>query len=535
METFLCSKIEFWSVNMKKKWIRLCRIIIITLIISFQVIGSTETIENTSVNELLYAPKYEFRAAWIATVYNLDWPSKTGLGIKEQKEEYISLLDSLKGTGINAVIVQIRPSGDALYASKYAPWSEYLTGIQGKDPGYNPLEFMIEETHKRGMEFHAWMNPFRITASGLDQTKLDQDNIGYLHPDWLIAYDNKWMLNPGIPQVREYIIDIVAEIILEYPIDGIHFDDYFYPYLNIKEGPFPDDQTYEHYNTKKVSKEEWRRNNINQLINGISQVIKLNRPKIKFGISPFGIWCNKSSNKNGSDTQAGVSSYETLYADTRYWIEEGWIDYIAPQLYWKFDYDRVPYYTILDWWEKELLNKNTHLYIGQAAYKLKEDESWTVKDIINQLTYNRTKEVVKGSIFFSSKSLQENIKGVSSGIKSNFYTYKAIIPPMPWLPGRVPSRPEQIKLKEKEDYVKLSWVDKSPEDTDYYIIYKFEEGIDNINDPRNILDIIKNENMKSIKKEYIDHLGYDKKTAYKITSMSKSKGESLASELIKIK
>ncbi|MGL6174391.1 MAG: glycoside hydrolase family 10 protein, partial [Cellulosilyticaceae bacterium] len=260
-----------------------------------------------------------------------------------------------------------------------------------------------------------------------------------------------------------------------------------------------------------------------------------NNPKIKFGISPFGIWCNKSSNRYGSDTKAGVSSYETLYADTRQWVKAGWIDYIVPQVYWKFDYERAPYHTVLDWWVKELQNKNTHLYIGQAAYKLKEDESWTVREIINQLTLNRTKETIRGSVFFSAKSLQENTKGLRSTIKNNFYTYKAIIPPMPWLPGKVPSKPIEVKLKEKEDYAKLSWIDKSPEYTDYYVIYKFEKGIDNIDDPRNILDIIINENVKSIKKEYIDKSGYDKKTTYRITAMSKSKGESIASELIRTK
>ncbi|MGL5381358.1 glycoside hydrolase family 10 protein, partial [Clostridium sp.] len=306
---------------MRKKLIRIGLIIIIILLISIRGIASTKSIDNRAMNELLYHPKYEFRSAWIATVYNLDWPSKPGLGIKEQKEEYTDLLDNLKGAGINAVVVQVRPCGDAFYSSKYAPWSEYLTGIQGKYPGYNPLKFMIEETHKRGMEFHAWMNPFRITTSGLDQTQLDKHNIAYLQPDWLIAYDNKWMLNPGIPQVREYIIDMVAELILEYPIDGIHFDDYFYPYLNPKEGEFPDEKTYRNYNIKHLSKEEWRRNNINELVKGISEIIKLNNPKIKFGISPFGIWCNKSSNRYGSDTKAGVSSYETLYADTRQWVK----------------------------------------------------------------------------------------------------------------------------------------------------------------------------------------------------------------------
>lgn len=504
------------------------------MMISTSILASEPIESKEAVNDLLYNNKYEFRGTWISTVYNLDWPSEKGLTVEKQKEEYIDLLNSLTNMGINAVIVQIRPSGDAFYESKLAPWSEYLTGVQGEYPGYDPLEFMISEAHKRGMEFHAWMNPFRITTNGTSKKQLAANNIANIKPEWIIAYDNKLMLNPGIPEVREYIINVVAEVVSNYEVDAIHFDDYFYPYMDEEHSSFPDTEQFWKYGMSSLDLGDWRRNNINELIRGIDEKIASIKPAVKFGISPFGIWANKCSQKKGSNTKGGVSSYDTLYADTRYWMQEGWIDYIAPQLYWKFDFDVAPYHVIMDWWAKEAQGKNTHLYIGHAPYKI-ENDGWTAKEIINQLTLNRTKDDVKGSIFFRAKTLQENIGNISIAIKNNMYYTKALIPPMPWLPGEATVSPEEVKVRKYKDAATLTWRDDESENTDYYVIYKFDQGEDNINDPNNILEVIYNENKESSAKEYVDETISNKNVGYRITAVSKSKGESEPSDIVRIK
>lgn len=363
----------------------------------------------------------EMRGVWIASVLNLDWPSKKGLSPQNQREEYIRILENIKKWKMNAVFVQIKPLGDAFYESKYSPWSEYLTGTQGKSPNYDPLKFMIEEAHKRGIEFHGWFNPYRLTMSG-GLEKLSDNNIGKINPQWTISYGGKLYLNPGIPEVNDYVIDSIMEVVKNYNIDGVHMDDYFYPY-KIKGEIYDDANQYKKYGKNFSNVDNWRRNNINKLIEKLHYEIKREKKDVSFGISPFGVWRNiKTDPVRGSNTRAGVQNYDDLYADILFWMENNWIDYVAPQIYWYQGFKLAEYNTLVDWWVKYAKKTKTDLYIGQAAYKIKD---WNNEnEIINQINYNRKYDEVKGSIFFRYKSLLENPKNV---INKLFYgPYKEI-------------------------------------------------------------------------------------------------------------
>lgn len=365
----------------------------------------------------------ELRGAWISTVSNLDWPSKASYGKEEtQKAEYIKLLDDLQGMGMNAVFVQVRPSGDAIYPSKLVPWSTFLTGTAGKDPGYDPLQFLIEETHRRGMEFHAWFNPFRA-STGSDASKLPANHVAKQHPDWIVKFGGKLYINPGIPAAREHVIDAIMEVVKGYDIDGVHLDDYFYPTGETASSKFNDDTTYKSYNANKISnKGDWRRDNINEFVRDLGQSVRQSDPSISYGISPFGVWRNKASDVTGSDTKASISAYDSTYADVRTWIRNGWIDYVTPQLYWSLTRKEVRYDILADWWAGEVRGTGVKLYIGHAPYKLATPEiGWgNAQEIINQLEYNRTIPEISGSIFFSAKDLRRNPLGLIPLLQSYY-------------------------------------------------------------------------------------------------------------------
>ena len=361
----------------------------------------------------------EMRGIWVATVLNIDWPSKKGLSIESQKQEFIKILDNVKEWNMNAVFVQIKPVGDAFYPSKFSPWSEYLTGKQGENPGYDPLKFMIEEAHKRNIEFHAWFNPYRLTMSGgID--KLSNDNIGKQRPDWTITYGGKLYLNPGIPEVNDYIVKSIMEVVENYDIDGVHMDDYFYPY-KVKGEIYNDEEQYNKYGSNFLKVDDWRRDNVNKLIEKLYSSIKHKNKNIEFGISPFGVWRNISTDSvRGSNTKAGIQNYDDLYADILDWMKKNWIDYVAPQIYWNQGFKIAEYNTLVDWWSKYAKETKTNLYIGQAAYRIKD---WEKDDeLINQIKYNRKSEEVKGSIFFSYSSLVKDPKGILEKIKNDVYS-----------------------------------------------------------------------------------------------------------------
>ena len=361
------------------------------------------------------------RGVWVSTVYNLDWPSSGSYGnVERQKQEYVQLLDELQAMGMNAVFVQVRPAADALYPSSLVPWSKFLTGTQGKDPGYDPLAFMIEETHRRGMQFHAWFNPFRATTDARTDT-LAANHVAQQHPEWIVKSGGKLYINPGIPEARQHIIATIMEVVNRYEIDGVHLDDYFYP----SNGEFPDDAAYQAYGIASfASKADWRRYNINQFVQLLDQSIKNVKPQVQFGISPFGVWRNIADDQTGSDTKAGVTAYDNMYADVRTWIRHGWIDYVTPQIYWSLSFAPARYDKLVTWWSNEVRGTDVALYIGHAPYKLGTAEAgWqNALEIINQLHYNTQHPEVKGSIFFSAKDLRKNPLGLIQELQNYYYS-----------------------------------------------------------------------------------------------------------------
>jgi len=276
------------------------------------------------------APKREFRAVWVATVNNIDWPSKQGLSTVQQKKEVIDILNMHAKNGMNAIIMQIRPTADAFYPSELEPWSRYLSGTPGKAPSpyYDPLQFWIDECHHRNMEFHAWLNPFRVSQNAGEP--LAANHIAFKHPDWIINYGGKLYFDPGLPQTREFVVKVVNDIVSRYDVDAIHFDDYFYPYPLKDE--FPDDQSFAQYNRgySPEQKTAWRRDNVDMVIQMLSLNIKQTKPWVKFGISPFGVWRNKADDPEGSETTAGTTNYDHLHADILKWQKNGWFDFSLP-------------------------------------------------------------------------------------------------------------------------------------------------------------------------------------------------------------
>ncbi|MBF1333649.1 MAG: family 10 glycosylhydrolase, partial [Leptotrichia sp.] len=297
-----------------------------------------------------------------------------------------------------------------------------LTGTQGVNPGYDPLKFMIDEAHKRGIEFHAWFNPYRLTMKGKSTSteSLSKDNIGRKRPEWTVVYGGQLYLNPGIPEVNDYVIDSIVEVVRNYDIDGVHMDDYFYPY-KVKGQEYPDDAQFRKYGGKFADKGDWRRNNINKLVEKLHREIKKQNSDIAFGISPFGVWRNASTDPGrGSETQAGVQNYDDLYADILHWMDKGWIDYVVPQIYWNQGFKVAEYNTLVKWWSKHAKSTRTDLYIGQAAYRV---GSWSnPNELVNQINYNRNYPEVKGSVFFSYKSLKENPKNIINNLLNGPYS-----------------------------------------------------------------------------------------------------------------
>ncbi|MCB2378320.1 family 10 glycosylhydrolase [Hymenobacter sp. BT635] len=442
-------------------------------------------------------PKRELRGVWIATVENIDWPSSRTLTPEQQRREYRRILDVQQRNGINAVFVQIRPAADAFYQSELEPWSKWLTGQQGKAPGYDPLPFLIEEAHARGMEFHAWFNPYRASMDSVTR-RLAPNHPFRQHPEWFLRFGGKLLFNPGLPEVRSYITQVILDVVRRYDIDGVHFDDYFYPYpepgLKIR-----DEVAFQQYNADNLSLPDWRRQNVNKLIEGLHDTIQATKRWVKFGISPFGVWMNKSAHPDGSDTRAGQPSYANLYADSRLWLQEGWIDYIVPQLYWSTNFKLVPYATLLEWWTRNHFGR--HLYIGQGAYRMLEntrsDTTWrNPRELPRQVRLNRSYPTeVSGSVFFSARSLMSNPLHTRDSLRQNLFRYPALVPTMPWLDA-VPPRPAQnLVLTRATSVVTLTWqtgpVAADGDVARYFVVYRFtKDQQPTPDDPRNILALV---------------------------------------------
>jgi uncharacterized lipoprotein YddW (UPF0748 family) len=394
------------------------------------------------VNDTLSQPKYEFRAVWIATISNIDWPSSKYISTENQKLEFINLLDMHQRNGINAIIAQIRPSTDAFYPSPYEPWSEWLTGTQGKPPipYYDPLEFMIWETHKRGMEFHAWMNPYRADAN-IGTTSIAPAHITKLNPEWFLEYGDKKFFDPGNKEVQRFVTNVVKDVVSRYNLDAIHFDDYFYPYP-IAGNIFPDTASYKKYG-KGLNRATWRRSNVDSIILMLSKAIKKENKFCKFGISPYGVWRNNDKDPEGSNTKGSLSNYDDLYADILLWLKNKWIDYVAPQLYWELGHRTVGFEKLVDWWATHIYGR--HLYIGHGIYRVFEAGSAAWKnpnELPNQIKKLRGYPQVQGSVYYSSKWFARNPNGWNDSLQNNYYKYPAIIPPMPWIDNTKPPIPE---------------------------------------------------------------------------------------------
>ncbi|MFC4061687.1 glycoside hydrolase family 10 protein [Planomonospora corallina] len=384
-------------------------------------------------------PLRQMRGMWIASVLNINWPSKPGLTPEEQQTEYIGWLELAVARRLNAVFVQIRPTADAFWPSPYEPWSQYLTGTQGRDPGYDPLAFAVEETHRRGLAFHAWFNPYRVSMQG-DPAALHPGHPGRRHPDWIVAYGGRLYYNPGMPEVRTFVQDAMMDAVLRYDIDGLHFDDYFYP---VNTPAFDDSAAFAEHGGDFPDLASWRRGNVDLLVREMQQRVRRAKPEVAWGISPSGIWRNRSADPLGSDT-AGSQSYDNLHADTRGWVKKGWLDYIAPQLYWYIGQSNADYAELVPWWSDVAAGTGVQLWIGQAAYKAGtagQPEPWFRPDeLTRHLTLNRDHPEVGGDIWYNSGDVRADRLGSVSAVVAEHYTRPALPPLLPRLAGGRPPR-----------------------------------------------------------------------------------------------
>nr|WP_315166174.1 family 10 glycosylhydrolase [uncultured Flavobacterium sp.] len=446
---------------------------------------------NGNAQAMATNPKNEFRAVWIATVVNIDWPKTSTDNVAKQKADYIEILDTYKKLNYNAVIVQIRSVGDAFYPTKLAPWSRFLTGKEGQAPKpyFDTLAWMIAETHARGFEFHAWLNPYRATMD-YNTALLSPEHDYFKHPDWMIKYGGKYYYNPALPEVQKHLLTVVEEVVQNYDIDAIHFDDYFYPY-RIKGEVFNDTDSFKKYGNG-MSIEDWRRSNVNTFVKDVSVSIKNIKPWVQFGISPFGVWRNKSVDPKGSETEAGQTNYDDLFADPLAWMENKWIDYLVPQLYWSMDHPKASYSKLLRWWSEN--STNTAIYIGNGTYKINtdSDKRWNnPNEIPNQIDITRSYKNIQGNAFFSAKSFLNKNQSVTKLLTENQYKYPA-------LPTVVPSSVKKMAIVPTANNILIDPISSRFNVTyplyskvRYVMVYgaKFNSKI-NVNDPSQILDKI---------------------------------------------
>ena len=391
----------------------------------------------------------EFRGTWVASVANIDWPSRSDLTVSQQKAELLQILDRMQGLNMNALILQVRPAGDAFYASDIEPWSYWLTGEQGKAPFpfYDPLEFAIAESHKRNIELHAWFNPYR--AQNATNYPLAANNMAKRYPEYAYPYGDLIWMDPGAKVVQDQTYNVIMDVVRRYDLDGIHIDDYFYPYP--KPGiEFPDYETFDAYQRSggRLSLGDWRRENVNQMIERLWTGIKYEKPQVKFGISPFGIY-----RPGKAPGIVGLDQYAALYADVKLWLENGWLDYLAPQLYWRIDPPQQSYTTLLQWWSEHNPLRR-HIYAGNFLSKL-DGTSWPISEFERQVEISRNEadRLSLGNIFYSAKVIKENWLGVNERFKSNLYFQPALPPTMPWLDANPPEPPTGVRVS----YGQISW------------------------------------------------------------------------------
>ena len=428
-----------------------------------------------------YDGKHEWRAAWIATVNNIDWPARSNLSSARQQADLLAYLDLFKSLNFNAIVFQVRPTADAFYASELEPWSLYLNGQQGKapEPFYDPLDFLTKEAHKRGMELHVWLNPYRLTQDTANLKAAAPKHIYRQHPEWFTAHGKKAYFDPALPQTRDFLCAVVADILRRYDVDGIHMDDYFYP-----DNDFKDAASFAQHGRGYAPEDKmaWRRENVDMVIRQLRDTIKSIKPYVKFGISPYAVWRNKRDDPRGSDTQSyGYTNYDNLHADVLKWMEEGWVDYMLPQLYFQIGHPRAEFTILAQWWED-----NRHepgLYAGLGTYKLdakSADKEWHSSDeILRQIDHIRARKGYSGQCYFSARNFKDNRLGIVQAVATR-YPHPALVPPLPGFSTQAPAAPTSAYMsREGENYV-FHW-ENAPlaegfSQPKYYAVYAFHKG-----------------------------------------------------------
>ena len=434
-------------------------------------------------------PKREFRAAWIQSVNG----QFRGMPTEKLKQNLIGQLNSLQKAGINAIIFQVRPEADALYASRLEPWSRFLTGVQGKapEPYWDPMQFMIDECHKRGMEFHAWINPYR-TKTTL-KSELAPNHVYNIHPEWFVTYGDQLYFDPALPESRRHICMVVSDIDSRYDVDAIHMDDYFYPYP-IKGKDFPDDASFARFGGGFSNKGDWRRSNVNVLIKKLHETIREIKPWVKFGVSPFGIYRNESSDPLGSKTK-GLQNYDDLYADVLLWAREGWIDYNIPQIYWHIGHPVADYETLVKWWARN--TENRPLFIGQSVMNTVQNadpKNPSINQLPRKMALQRAYQTIGGSCQWPASAVVENAGKYRDALIAEYHKYPALPPVFDFMDNEAPAKVRRMKSVWTEDGYILFWTaPKYKEEMNravQYVVYRFNDKEKvNIDDPSHIVAI----------------------------------------------
>lgn len=413
-------------------------------------------------------PEREFRAVWIATVDNIDFPTKKTLSVEQQKAELLQNVELAKRLKLNAVVFQVRPQCDALYKSDIEPWSEFLTGEMGKAQSFDPLKFIVAEAHKRGILVHAWFNPYRALHTAAKT--VSENHISKRRPDLIRKYGRYLWLDPSDKQVQSYSLSVVADVVKRYDVDGVHFDDYFYPYTEKDASgvkiEFPDDANWQKYKNSggKLEREDWRRKNVNDFIEAVRREIKRINPEILYGISPFGIWQPVPEKEI-----AGFNAYAELYADARKWLQDGTIDYLAPQLYWETARKGQSFPVLLDWWKSQNTKKR-HIWAGIAPYRIGSNANFTAEEIANQIKLTETSPETRGAIHFSFKSLRNDLGGIQKVLGERVYAKDALIPQSDWIKTAKPLAPK-VEITRDKNFVRAAWSQKEARKAFWFVVY----------------------------------------------------------------
>ena len=444
-------------------------------------------------------PKREFRGAWIHVIGQTQYQNMSS---QEMKRYFVSLLDSLQALHVNAIIFQVRPAADAFYYSELEPWSRYLTGTQGKAPdgNFDPMAFVIQEAHKRVMEFHAWLNPYRVTASEADV--LCPTHLYHQHPERFFKYGKQLFFDPGLPENRNWICKVVKDIVKRYDVDAIHLDDYFYPYPIAGER-IPDGNSFRKYGPQQGFSsdqiDDWRRDNVNLLVEQIKYTIILTKPWVRFGISPFGIYRNKRSTSDGSGSNTtGLQNYDDLYADVLLWMKKGWIDYCIPQIYWEIGNSAADYETLIYWWNTQ--RKVGQLYIGQdveRTMKAPDKEYPRKNQLPRKMQLERMLSEIDGNCWWPAYSLVKNSGGIADSLRNHYQAYPSLIPAYTYLHKKTPKDVKSLKAQWAPNGYYLHWKQngdpRDPEKAQYYVIYRFSKGEKTqLDNPTKIVALTKN-------------------------------------------